>query len=97
MLFHPTPAFKAYALAHRERGAAYLKLLASIGPDGEPLHCSSCGSSNLKETIRSSEAGVVYEYDSACEVCKMQVGYWAHGYWEPIPEMNEMGGDLSLF
>ncbi len=88
MLFHPTPAFKAYALDHRERGIEYLKLVASIGPDGEPLHCFSCGSAALNDTIRSSESGVVYEYDVSCGVCKTQVGYWAHGHWEPIPEMG---------
>ena len=56
MLFHPTPAFKAYALDHRERGIEYLKLVASIGPNGEPLHCFSCGSATLNDTIISSES-----------------------------------------
>ena len=56
MLFHPTPAFKAYALDHRERGIEYLKVVASIGPNGEPLHCFSCGSATLNDTIISSES-----------------------------------------
>lgn len=94
MLFHPTPAFRAYALAHRERGIQFLRLLASVGPDGEPLHCAHCGNGTLNETIRSQESGVVYEYEVACSVCEAKVGYWAHGYWEPLPEMTD---DLTLF
>lgn len=94
MLFHPTPAFRAYALAHQERGAQFLRLLASIGSDGEPLHCADCGNHDLKETIRSRDEGIVYEYDVSCSVCQTQVGYWAHGYWSPMPEMVD---DLTLF
>ena len=42
---------------------------------------------HLKEEA-SRIIGEVYEYDVSCGVCKTQVGYWAHGHWEPIPEMG---------
>lgn len=51
--------------------------------DGEPTHCTECGSPFLHEQPASFEANVVSEAYTICSDCSADVAFWAHGSFSP--------------
>lgn len=52
-------------------------------PDGSPSKCKSCGGIEFNEVVKSSDGGVVSEYEVRCRSCTVLCGYWAYGHFDP--------------
>lgn len=56
-----------------------------IEPDGTPIKCIHCDSTELEEFNEYHIDGygsTLAEYSVRCKKCGKTVGHWAYGYWE---------------
>lgn len=52
--------------------------------EGRPKVCPFCGSLKLETVDHSYMEHILMEYGVRCVECGQYVGYWAHGYFDPI-------------
>ena len=56
-----------------------------IEPDGTPIKCIHCDSTELEEFDEYHIDGygsTLAEYSVRCKKCGRTVGHWAYGYWD---------------
>lgn len=56
-----------------------------IEPDGTPIKCIHCDSTELEEFNEYHIDGygsTLAEYSVRCKKCGKTVGHWAYGYWD---------------
>ena len=56
-----------------------------IEPDGTPIKCIHCDSTELEEFNEyyiDGYGSTLAEYSVRCKKCGKTVGHWAYGYWE---------------
>lgn len=56
-----------------------------IEPDGTPIKCIHCDSTELEEFNEYHIDGygsTLAEYSVRCKKCGRTVGHWAYGYWD---------------
>lgn len=56
-----------------------------IEPDGTPIRCIHCDSTELEEFNEYHIDGygsTLAEYSVRCKKCGRTVGHWAYGYWD---------------
>lgn len=56
--------------------------LGYIAPDGEPLKCYSCKSTNLYTDNYDYICSTLCEYTCKCKDCGQTVGVWSYGEWQ---------------
>lgn len=56
-----------------------------IEPDGTPIKCIHCDSTDLEEFNEyyiDGYGSTLAEYSVRCKKCGKTVGHWAYGYWD---------------
>ena len=56
-----------------------------IEPDGTPIKCIHCDSTDLEEFNEyyiDGYGSTLAEYSVRCKKCGRTVGHWAYGYWD---------------
>lgn len=49
----------------------------------EPTQCPQCKGDQLATRIKNIDGGVVSEYSIECRERGIEIGYYAHGAWDP--------------
>lgn len=53
----------------------------------KPIKCFTCDSENITEIVTDTLDMRVHEFKCICDECGEEVGYWAHGYYDPAYSM----------
>lgn len=63
--------------------AKQARLFPAYEPDGSPVYCPVCDSTNIMQVVLGYEAGFVSECECRCGDCGISIAYWAYGSYDP--------------